>query len=106
MVNCDEETRMWLKKEDRVRHPIKAEWGLGEVLEDSNGETVRVFFVGIGEKTLSLKHVTLECIPKDEVAQMIRMLVIYAYVTGEVVHVDGGGRFVSHRLSHSIYHDG
>ena len=51
---------MWLKKEDRVRHPIKAEWGLGEVLEDSNGETVRVFFVGTGEKTLSLKHVTLE----------------------------------------------
>jgi len=62
---------MWLKKEDRVRHPIKAEWGLGEVLEDSNGEKVRVFFVGTGEKTLSLKHVTLECIPTDEAAHPI-----------------------------------
>jgi hypothetical protein len=71
MVSCEEEKRMWLKKEDRVRHPLKAEWGLGEVLEDSNGETVRVFFVGTGEKTLSLKHVTLECIPTDEAAHPV-----------------------------------
>jgi hypothetical protein len=71
MVNFDEEKCMGLKKEDRVRHPIKAEWGLGEVLEDSNGETVRVFFVGTGEMTLSLKHVTLECIPTDEAAHPI-----------------------------------
>jgi len=68
MVSVEEEQRMWLKKKDRVRHPIKAEWGLGEVLEDSNGETVRVFFVGTGEKTLSLKHVRLDCIPTDEAA--------------------------------------
>lgn len=61
---------MSLKKGDRVRHP-KAEWGLGEVLEDSNGEKVRVFFVGAGEKTLSLKHVTLDCIPKDEAAHPV-----------------------------------
>ena len=62
---------MSLIKGDRVRHPIKAEWGLGEVLEDSNGETVRVFFVGSGEKTISLKHVTLACIPKEEAAHPI-----------------------------------
>ena len=30
-----------------------------------------------------------------EVAQGIRMLMINDYVTGEVVHVDEGGRFVS-----------
>jgi NAD(P)-dependent dehydrogenase (short-subunit alcohol dehydrogenase family) len=30
----------------------------------------------------------------DEVAQVIVMLMINAYLTGEVVHVDGGGRFV------------
>jgi Protein of unknown function (DUF3553) len=71
MGSFEEENCMWLKKEDRVRHPIKAEWGLGEVLEDSNGETVRVFFVGTGPKTLSLKYVTLECIPKDEAAHPI-----------------------------------
>ena len=44
-------------KGDRVRHPTKDDWGLGEVLEDSNDETVRVFFVGAGEKTLVLKYV-------------------------------------------------
>jgi hypothetical protein len=59
---------MLLKKGERVKHPIKAEWGFGEVLADSNGEKVRVFFVGAGEKTISLKHVTLDFIPKDEAA--------------------------------------
>lgn len=62
---------MSLKKRDRVRHPIKAEWGLGEVLEDCHGEKVRAFFVGAGEKTISLKHVTLDCIPKDEAAHPV-----------------------------------
>jgi hypothetical protein len=70
IVSFDEDKSMSLKKGDRVRHPTKAEWGLGEVLTDSNGEKVRVFFVGVGvgEKTLSLTHVTLDCIPKDEAA--------------------------------------
>ena len=62
---------MSLKKGERVRHPIKAEWGLGEVLTDSNGEKVRVFFVGAGEKTISLKHVMLDYIPKDEAAHPV-----------------------------------
>ncbi len=62
---------MSFKKGDRVRHPIKAEWGLGEVLTDSNEEKVRIFFVGAGEKTISLKHVTLDCIPKDEAAHPV-----------------------------------
>ena len=43
------------KKGDRVRHPTKDDWGLGEVLADSNGESVRIFFVGGGEKTIFLK---------------------------------------------------
>jgi NAD(P)-dependent dehydrogenase (short-subunit alcohol dehydrogenase family) len=30
----------------------------------------------------------------EEVAQVILMLMTNAYVTGEVVHVDGGGRFI------------
>jgi hypothetical protein len=68
MVSFDEGTSMSLKQADRVKHPGQAEWGLGEVLEDSNGETVRVFFVGAGEKRLSLKHVTLNRIPTDEAA--------------------------------------
>ncbi len=48
---------MKYRKGDRVKHPIKEDWGLGEVLEDSVTETVRIFFVGVGEKTLSLKYV-------------------------------------------------
>lgn len=47
---------MNFRKGERVRHPAAEEWGLGEVLADSNGESVRVFFVGAGEKLLSLKH--------------------------------------------------
>jgi len=48
---------MEYKKGDRVKHPTKEDWGLGEVLDNSNGSTVRVFFVGAGEKTLSLQYV-------------------------------------------------
>jgi hypothetical protein len=62
---------MSLKKGDRVRHPIKPEWGLGEILTNSNGEKVRVFFVEAGEKTISLTHVTLDCIPQDEAAHPV-----------------------------------
>lgn len=43
------------KKGDRVRHPTKDDWGLGEVLADSTVESVRIFFVEVGEKTISLK---------------------------------------------------
>jgi hypothetical protein len=62
---------MVLKKGDRVRHLIKTEWGLGEVLADAHEEKVRVFFVGAGEKTISLTHVTLDCIPKDDAAHPV-----------------------------------
>ena len=44
-------------KGDRVRHPTKPSWGLGQVLEDSTAESVRIFFVGAGEKLLGLAYV-------------------------------------------------
>ena len=44
-------------KGDRVKHPTIEDWGLGEVLENSNDKSVRVFFVGAGEKTLALEYV-------------------------------------------------
>lgn len=47
------------KKGERVKHPSKPEWGLGQVLEDSANEKVHVFFTGAGEVNLSLKHVSL-----------------------------------------------
>jgi|SRR5579859_6223867 len=46
-------------KGDRVKHPGKPEWGIGEVLENSSSSAVRIFFVGAGEKQLSLAHVDL-----------------------------------------------
>lgn len=48
---------MSYRKGDRVRHPNLDDWGLGEVLENSSAKEVRVFFVGVGEKRLSLEHV-------------------------------------------------
>jgi len=46
-----------LKRGVRVRHPNIPAWGLGLVLDDSDGERVRVFFTEVGEKTMSLKVV-------------------------------------------------
>ena len=48
---------MSYKKGDRVRHPKLEEWGIGEVLNQVTGDKIRIFFVGVGEKTLSLKYV-------------------------------------------------
>lgn len=48
---------MEYRKGERVKHPAKGDWGLGEVIENSNEDSVRVFFVGGGERTLSLKYV-------------------------------------------------
>lgn len=53
-------------KGDRVKHPSKPEWGLGQVLEDSAGNRVHVFFVGSGEKTLSLPHAPLVLVRGEE----------------------------------------
>ena len=43
----------------RVKHPGKPEWGLGQVLENSSYTAVRIFFVGAGERNLSLEFVNL-----------------------------------------------
>lgn len=57
---------MFYRKGDRVRHPIKEDWGLGKVLANSNGEKVDVFFVDAGEKTILLKYVEPIKIKGDE----------------------------------------
>ena len=56
-MNMTQEVPVEYTKGDRVRHPTKSEWGLGEVLEDSRGNKVRIFFVEAGEKTLDLNYV-------------------------------------------------
>lgn len=43
---------MQFKKGVRVRHLTKSEWGIGQILEDANTETIRLFFEHGGEKTL------------------------------------------------------
>jgi len=48
------------KKGARVKHPNVPDWGPGEVLEDSAGDSARVFFVGAGEVKLVLKELELE----------------------------------------------
>ena len=60
------EKPMVYKKGDRVKHPTKVDWDLGEVLENSNGSTVHVFFIGAGEKILSLQYVQPIKVEGDE----------------------------------------
>lgn len=43
---------------DRVRHPTKTEWGIGQILY-LEGPKAGVFFVETGTKTMSLNHVSL-----------------------------------------------
>ncbi len=43
---------------DRVRHPTKNEWGIGQILF-VQGPKAGVFFVETGAKTMSLNHVSL-----------------------------------------------
>jgi hypothetical protein len=50
---------MTFKKGQRVRHPARPHWGVGQTLDDALGDSVRVFFVGAGEKVISLSHVAL-----------------------------------------------
>ncbi|MGB1309802.1 MAG: DUF3553 domain-containing protein [Leucothrix sp.] len=57
---------MFYRKGDKVRHPIKDDWGLGKVLANSNGEKVDVFFVDAGEKTILLKYVQPVKVKGDE----------------------------------------
>lgn len=43
---------------DRVRHPAKSDWGTGQILDVDASKAV-VFFVEAGNKTISLRHVSL-----------------------------------------------
>ena len=56
---------MQYKKGDRVRHPKKPDWGIGQVLGDSIDSTVRIFFSNAGEKTISLDFVQPEKVSGD-----------------------------------------
>lgn len=50
----------------RVKNSTRPDWGLGQVLSDSAGGRVRVFFIDGGEKLLMLSHVSLVQVEGDE----------------------------------------
>jgi len=50
---------MTYKKGERVVHPMKSEWGIGEVISDGSSTEVTVFFERAGEKTIALSYVKL-----------------------------------------------
>jgi hypothetical protein len=49
-----------LKRGERVLHAGAPQWGIGSVLEESDGLKAHVFFELAGEKTLSLEHAKLQ----------------------------------------------
>jgi hypothetical protein len=57
---------MDLKPGDRVAHPSRSDWGIGEVLPDSSGGKVRIYFVHGGEKLL--KGVPLQVLTGESAA--------------------------------------
>jgi guanosine-3',5'-bis(diphosphate) 3'-pyrophosphohydrolase len=44
---------------DRVRHPKKPQWGLGQILDITEQKRLRVFFVGAGQKILRQENTAL-----------------------------------------------
>lgn len=64
---------MRFKEGDRVVHPSKPEWGLGEVLIDSNDKTVKIFFVDVGEKIIKLspKFTKPEIVPIERASHPV-----------------------------------
>ena len=56
-------------KGERVKHLKKLEWGVGQVLHDSSGDAVRIYFVGIGEKKVLLKYGHLVRVQEGEAQQ-------------------------------------
>ncbi len=42
---------------ERVKHPNKIEWGIGQVLANSSGASVKIFFSHAGEKNIALEYI-------------------------------------------------
>src|SRR5215213_4108593 len=54
---------MKFAKGDKVRHP---NWGVGRVLEDADGDNVRVYFKQVGEKLFKLQFANLVKVSEGE----------------------------------------
>lgn len=53
---------------DRVRHPKKPQWGLGQILDCIEQKRLRVFFVGIGQRLLRQENTLLIRLEQNHVA--------------------------------------
>lgn len=73
---------------ERVRHPNRPDWDIGQVLADSSGENVRVFFVGVGEKNLKPKVVNLLKVQGSEASHPLLDNLI-------IVRIDKGAKYRS-----------
>ena len=62
---------MKYKKGDRVQHPVKLDWGVGEVLADCADDVLNVFFSHAGEKSISLSYVQPVKVYGDAAASVI-----------------------------------
>ncbi len=62
---------MEYKKGERVKHPKKLEWGIGQVLADSKGDTVTIFFDRAGEKTIALAYVQPALVTGEDAVSVI-----------------------------------
>ena len=62
---------MKYKKGERVQHPVKLDWGVGEVLADCADDVLNVFFSHAGEKSISLSYVQPVKVYGDAAASVI-----------------------------------
>jgi len=49
-----------IKVGDKVRHPRKPDWGIGQVMEITSDGMTRIFFIHAGEKSILLSYVDFE----------------------------------------------
>jgi hypothetical protein len=62
---------MKYKKGERVQHPVKLNWGIGEVIADCADDILKVFFSHAGEKSISLSYVQPVKVFGDEAISVI-----------------------------------
>jgi hypothetical protein len=56
---------------DRVRHPKKPEWGIGEILQNSDN-VLTIWFEAVGEKKLSMDYVKpVKLSPTESVSNIL-----------------------------------
>lgn len=94
------------KQGDRVRHPKRLEWGVGQVLRESTPAALTVFFERAGEKTLSLEVVQPERVEGEAAASIILDALDFSdidtrYASSQVLCKNCGAPTTFSELAHS-----